>query len=90
MKCAYCNCLDVGNKSSGCVSGCLYYCKLKKEYINANDEKCDDFEKCSKEEKIIEKMIDDGRGYDDIPFSASTLFVFSVILIIVGLIMGVF
>lgn len=90
MKCAYCNCLDVGNKNAGCVSGCLYYCKSKKEYINANDEKCEEFVKCSKEEKIVEKMIDDGRVYDDIPFSASTLFVFSVILIIVGLIMGVF
>lgn len=33
MKCAYCNCLDDKNKKEGCANGCLYYCKVKKEYI---------------------------------------------------------
>ncbi len=90
MKCAYCKCLEASNKKEGCVAGCSYYCKLKKEYINDNNENCDRFERIFKDEKIVENMMEDGKVYDDIPFSAETLFVFFIIQVVLGLIMGVF
>ena len=90
MKCGYCKCLDINKKKEGCVSGALYYCKLKKDYVYVTDENCNNFEKDFRDKELVGKLLEDSKTYDNIPFSPSTLFLLSAILIIVGLIMGIF
>lgn len=90
MKCAYCNCLDDKNKKEGCTSGCLYYCKVKKEYIYANNMQCDHFKKSSRDEELVNNLIEESKVYDNILISEDSLLLLFVILVIIGLIIGVF
>lgn len=81
--------LDVKKKQPGKVSGNLYYCKKLKTYVNPSKFKC---EKFSKDDKRLEnhEIYEDGKNYynDNTPIG---LYVFVlIVLIIVGLIMGVF
>lgn len=90
MKCAYCSCLEDKNKKEGCACGCLYYCKVKKEYIYATDMQCDHFKKTSRDEKLIKNLLEESKVYDNFAISPEFLLLLFVILVIIGLIIGVF
>ena len=83
MKCAYCNCLDNKNKKEGCASGYLYYCKVKREYIYANDSQSDSFKKSSRDEELVNNLIEESKVYDNILISEDSLLLLFVILVII-------
>ena len=89
--CADCRYLREDKKKDGKVSGCCYYCTKIKEYVNGANSICDNFEKSySRKYTTIEKIYKDGKDYwnNDTPLPL-VLFIL-VVLIILGLIMGVF
>lgn len=90
MSCSNCKYLDANNKKSGCAAGCLYYCKLKGEYIDVRESACSKYVQDGKDSELVSQMIADCKAYDDLPFSPETYFIFVIILFILGLVMGVF
>ena len=85
-----CKYLDVNNKKEGKVNGCLYYCKLRQEYVYGCDGTCEKFENERRDSKVIEKIYKEGKEYDDINASPEVLLIIIIILVIMGMVMGVF
>ena len=44
MGCNSCAYLDSGQKKSGRVDGCLYYCKKNKTFVNAATDVCEAYQ----------------------------------------------
>ncbi len=88
--CAGCQHLKIKYRKDGVVSGSIYYCELKKEYIRACEQPCENFNKAtgrSKEE--IEKIIEASKEYDDNPLSAEAYFTIFIFLVIIYLIINI-
>ncbi len=88
--CAGCKHLKINDKKDGIVSGALFYCDLKKEYISACDEKCENYNKDdyrTQEEK--EKIIKISKDYDNDPLSAEAYFTIFGILVIIYIVMNI-
>ena len=65
--------------------------KLKKNiYIYANNMQCDHFKKSSRNEELVNNLIEESKVYDNILISEDSLLLLFVILVIIGLIIGVF
>lgn len=90
MNCVNCKYLDINNKKEGKVNGCLYYCKLRQEYVYGCDGTCEKFENERRDSKVIEKIYQEGKEYDDINASPEALLIIIIILVIMGMVMGVF
>ena len=89
--CSDCVNLDVNNKKAGKVSGNLYYCKKIKKYVNPSMCNCENFDKTYSRKKYDNELIyEDGKNFYDDDTPLGLLVVIFFILLILGLIMGVF
>lgn len=89
--CCSCSNLDTKKKSAGKVNGNLYYCKKMKTYVNASKTGCEKFEKASgRKSWETDELYKDGKLYDNDTTPISLYLFLMVILIILGLILGVF
>lgn len=88
--CAGCQHLKIKDRKDGVVSGALFYCDLKKEYVYACDQPCENFNKdANRNQEEIEKIIQSSKEYDDNPLSAEAYFTIFFILVIIYIIMNV-
>lgn len=89
--CSDCDKLDAKKKSAGKTSGNLYYCKKIKKYINPTQIGCENFENCYKRGWYEKNQIyDDGKAYDNSSGSWQFYGIVFIILVILGIILGVF
>ena len=89
-KCYKCKNLDAEKKSAGAASGNIYFCKKHKKYINPIDPGCDKFEESKRKKEENEEILKDGKEYSNDTNSVGFLVLVFVILVILGLILGVF
>lgn len=88
--CFNCKYLDVKKKKTGACNGAVYYCK-KNNCLIYDNKICSNFVKDEKREKeVIEKIEEDTNNYDNIKTPPEVLFAIFILLVILGLIMGVF
>lgn len=89
--CSGCKNLKVKKTKEGKVAGKLYFCELHHEYRYVNEKGCDKFEKNKKITKdIIKEIEEESKKYDDSPIMVGFYLTILIILIVLGLIMGVF
>lgn len=89
MGCYRCANLDVKQKSPGKVDGNLYYCKKLKTYVNPSSFKCEKF--VANDNRVENhEVYEQGKKYYNDKTPIALYLVLLVILIIVGLILGVF
>ncbi len=91
MNCSDCKYLDINKKQKGAVSGCLYYCSKKKGFISGADNICENFERTYARKRIeINEIYEEGKNFYDNTTPLWFYVVTLIILIILGLILGVF
>ncbi len=88
--CSSCKHLDINNKKDGVVSGALYYCTLRKEYVYADGICHDIINDANRDKEIINNIKEETKLYDDIPISPEILIFIIVILVLLGLMLDVF
>ena len=89
--CADCANLDDKKSQDGKVSGKLYYCKKLKQYVNTTMDACEKFDQTySRKRSKVDEIYDDGKKFDNDNTPLGFLIVVFIILVILGLILGVF
>lgn len=90
--CSDCSNLDTKKKKAGKIRGNLYYCKKLKQYVNTTMYACEKFDKTYSRKKYEnDEIYDDGKKFlDDDNTPVGLLVAVFFILLILGLIMGVF
>ena len=89
--CSECSNLDTKKAIEGKVSGCMYYCKKLKTYVNPSECCCEQFKKTYERSREEQEMIyKEGKNWDDINVSVEFLMVVFVVMLVLGLFMGVF
>ena len=89
--CSKCMFLDEKKKKKGRISGCKYFCKKKKDYINGSTLSCSQYQKNKKRnDATIKSITQDGKKYDNNPIPFTGWIIISGILFILGLILGIF
>lgn len=91
MSCSSCKYLDGKNKCDGKVSGCKYYCSKVGGYVDGSSNGCDKYEKTySRTNYECNKIYEEGKHFYNDNTSNGVYLVILIILIILGLILGVF
>lgn len=90
MGCYNCGNLDPKKKSNGKVDGALYYCKKVKKYVNPTDGSCKNFKKGSRKPWDNDAIYNDGRRYFNDRTPVIVYIILFFILVIIGLLSGVF
>lgn len=90
MGCYNCDNLDKDKKAAGKVSGNLYYCKKLKTYVNPTYDGCEKFVKSSRKPYENDDIYKDGKSYYNDKTPLGIYIIVIIILLIIGLIMGVF
>lgn len=88
--CYNCKNLDTSKKKPGAYDGCLYYCKKNKMFVNPAKYVCANYTKGDRDYLKDDKIYEDGKKYYD---DATPIWVYAIILVILlvlGLILGVF
>lgn len=95
--CADCDFLDTKKEKKGKVSGSMFLCKKqtkakkKDVYVNPRDNRCDNFEVTWKRNTFDRQRIyDKGKYWNDNDTPISTYLIILILLIVAGLILGVF
>lgn len=90
MGCYSCAYLDTKTKKSGAIDGCLYYCKKNKTFVNAATDSCETHKNGYRDTYENNEIYRNSEDYydDDTPIE---LYIFIlIVMIVLGLIMGVF
>ena len=91
MYCCSCKNLDPKKKSPGKANGNLYFCKKAKTFVYASSSKCKNFEKASGRKSYeIDEIYKESKLYDNDTTPLGLYVILLIVLVIVGLIMGVF
>ena len=90
MGCHRCGNLDPKKKSAGKAGGNLYFCKKMKTFVNPSKFSCDKFKKADRKEWQNNEIYDDGKRYYNDRTPAIVYFILFAILVIIGLLSGVF
>ena len=90
MGCNSCAYLKSSNKKHGKVDGCLYYCACKKTYVNATSKSCDNYKSAYRDSYTLNEIYRNSDDFYDDDTPVSTYLVILIIMIITGLILGVF
>ena len=69
---------------------CPYFCKKNKVYVNAAKTTCEHYEKSYRQKDLDSDIYEDSKEYYDNDTPLSFYIVILIVLIIIGLIMGVF
>ena len=91
MYCSDCENLKTDKKKEGSIDGCMYYCKKLDKMVPGNFS-CEKFSKSySRKSYEMQKIYTEGRKYSDkVKGNPAVLAVLLLILVILGLIFGVF
>jgi len=89
-KCYKCKNLDVKKKAAGEESGFIYYCKKQKKYVNPVSPGCDKFEDGKRDYYEDKEVLQNGKDYSNDTKPWSFYLIVFIILVILGLILGVF
>lgn len=90
MGCYNCGYLDPVQKKYGAVNGCLYYCKKNKTYINAATDNCEEYKNGYRNNYDNNEIYRNSDDYYDNDISTEVYLIVLIIMIITGLILGVF
>ena len=90
MSCSSCAYLDESKKKDGVCSGCIYYCKKNKCFVNGCNSSCNEYKSSFRSNYECSKIYDEGKSYSDDTTPVSFYLVILVVLVILGLIMNVF
>lgn len=90
MGCHSCGNLDAKKKSKGKASGALYFCKKNKSFVNPTSKGCKNYKKCSRKPWENDEIYNDGKLYFNDIIPAIVYIIIFFILIIIGLLSGVF
>ena len=89
-KCYKCKNLDVKKKTAGEESGAVYYCKKVKGNVNPASPGCDKFEDGKRDYYDDKEILKDGKDYSNDTKSPMFYLIVFIILLVLGLILGVF
>lgn len=88
--CYNCGNLDPNKKKPGRVSGNLYFCKKQNKFVNAETYGCDKHVPSNRQGYKNEEIYKDSRSYSNDTTPTWFYLIVLGVLIIIGLIMGVF
>jgi len=89
--CCSCTHLKEKNKKDGKVSGCVYFCAVKKKYVNGKDDRCEAYKRDPiRKTHISNEIYHNGRQYYNDKTAPGTYLMALVIIIIIGLIITIF
>ena len=90
MGCNSCANLDTKAKKSGAVDGCLYYCKLKKSYVNCATDCCESYKDGYRSSFECNELYRNSRNYNDDDTQVETYVFILILIIICGLTLKIF
>ena len=88
--CYNCANLDKEKKSAGKLMGNLYYCKKNKVFVNAATNGCEKWSKSSRKGYEDDEIYKDSKDYYNNNTPIGVLAFVLIVLVILGLILGVF
>ena len=88
--CNSCWYLDPKAKKPGKVSGCLYFCNNKKNYVNASKDYCENYKDGLRDSVENNEIYENSRNYDDDNTPLGTYLFIFVLIVIVGIICVIF
>ena len=85
------NCADCRYFDASAISGCYYYCSKKKEFVSGSNDVCQNFDRTySRNRYEVNKLYEEGKQFYDNTTLLWFYVMVLIILIILGLILGVF
>ena len=91
MNCADCRYFDTSKKKEGAISGCYYYCAKKKEFVSGFNDVCQNFDRTySRNRYEVNKLYEEEKQFYDYTTPLMFYVIILIILIVWGLILGVF
>ena len=90
MSCSSCAYLDESKKKNGGSTGCIYYCKKNKCFVNGCNNSCNEYKSSFRKSYDCNRIYDEGKSYCDDTTPISFYLVLLIGLVILGLIMNVF
>ena len=90
MSCSSCDFLDTSKKNEGANSGCIYYCKKNKCFVNGCSSSCNNYKSSFRSNYECSRIYNEGKSYSDDTTPISFYLIILIGLVILGLIMNVF
>ena len=90
MSCSSCAYLDASKNKNGGYTGCIYYCKKIKQFVNGSNSSCNNYKSSYRTNYECNKIYNDGESYSDDTTPISFYLVILIGLVILGLILNVF
>ncbi len=91
MSCSSCKYLKESTKKVGAVSGAIYYCSKAEKYVNACNNGCSDFSNdYGRKTYNCNKIYEEGEHYYNDSTQNEFYLLILIIMIILGLILGLF
>lgn len=90
MSCSSCVYLDESKNKNGGCTGCIYYCKKNKEFVNGCNNSCDNYKSSYRTSYECDRIYNEGKSYCDDTTPISFYLVILIGLVILGLIFNLF
>ena len=88
--CNSCGYLDPKAKKLGKVSGCLYFCNNKKNYVNAAKDYCENYKDGFRDDIENNEIYNNSNNYDDDNTPLGSYLFVLLLIIIVGIVCMIF
>ena len=90
MSCSSCAYLDTSKNKKGACSGCIYYCKNNKKFVNGCNSPCKSYKSSYITNYECNRIYNDGKNYCNDTTPISFYLVILIGLVILGLIFNLF